>query len=167
MSLYHYTMCGLDYVYLRNGYRDHDTAYGPGISIEKADALDRVIATRVLTSHARLRGQEVRFLRSLLARSQADLAARLGVKRITVARWEGGPNTPIPGPADRLLRLFTAHALFEGKLAQILVDLLPEISDARPDEIVMVYVPADREAEPSLFPDDAHEGEQWRPMKAA
>jgi len=59
---------------------------------------------------------------------------------------------PSPGPADRLLRLLTAHALFQGSLAQILVYLLPEISDARPDQIGMVYVPEDRKAEPSLFP---------------
>ena len=167
MSTYHYTMCGLDYVYLRNGYRYYDTAYGPGVSIEKADALDRVIASRVLTSHSRLRGQEVRFLRSLLGRSQTALATHLGVKRITVARWEGAPNTPIPGPADRLLRLVTAHALFEEGFAHILVDLLPEISDTHPNEIVMVYSPHAKAAEPSLFPDDADDGERWRPTKAA
>ena len=40
MSSYHYTMCGLDYVYLTNGYREHVTEYGSGISIERADALD-------------------------------------------------------------------------------------------------------------------------------
>jgi hypothetical protein len=80
---------------------------------------------------------------------------------------EGAPNTPIPGPADRLLRLVTAHALFEEGFAHILVDLLPEISDTHPNEIVMVYSPHAKAAEPSLFPDDADDGERWRPTKAA
>ena len=162
---YHYKLCGLDYVYLKNGYRLHNTHYGQGVSIERADALDRVIAIRVLISHSRLRGQEVRFLRSLTHLSQTELSVRLGVKRITVARWETAPNTPIPGPADRVLRLVAANILFEGPLTPIIMDLLPEITDARPDEIFMVYMP-DHE-EPSLFPDDRSEGDEWRPTKAA
>lgn len=167
MSTYNYTMCGLDYVYLLNGFHYHETAYGPGVSIEKADALDHAIAGRVLTSHSRLRGQEVRFLRALLRRSQAELATHLGVKRITVARWESAANTPIPGPADRLLRLVTAHTLFEEGFAHVLVELLPEISDTRPDTIAMIYSPHARATEPSLFPDETDDGERWRPTKAA
>ena len=36
---YHYTMSGLDYVHLLNGYTEHTTDYGRGVSIERADLL--------------------------------------------------------------------------------------------------------------------------------
>jgi DNA-binding transcriptional regulator YiaG len=162
---YRYTMCGLDYVYLLNGYRVHDTRYGRGVAIENADTLDRVIAVRVLLSHSRLRGQEVRFLRSLTHQSQAELATNLGLKRLTVARWEGAINTPIPGPADRALRVLCGHELFSDKLNDLLLPLFPEITDTHPEDIVMVYMPD--ETEPSLFPDDRPEREGWRPTKVA
>jgi len=165
---YHYTMCGLNYVYLANGYQSHETDYGQGVSIKSADALDRSIAVTVLLSHARLRGQEVRFLRSLLHMSQTDLANHLGIKRITVVRWERTPNTPIPGPADRALRVLTDARLFERRYADAVVALFPEITDVRPMDMLMIYVPHEHETAPSLFPDhdgDAPEG--WRPKRAA
>ena len=157
---YHYTMCGLDNVRLRNGYREHDTDYGKGVSIEHADALDRAIAEAVIMSHARMRGQEVRFLRSLLDKSQADLARELGVQRVTVARWEGSPTTPIPGAADRALRALAAKALFGGECLGLVVDTFSEITDDKPGELYLSYLPDEKVAEPSLFPADEKEG--WR-----
>jgi DNA-binding transcriptional regulator YiaG len=164
---YHYTMCGLDYVYLSNGYHSHDTRYGQGVSIKSAETLDRSIAISVLLSHVRLRGQEVRFIRSLLHLSQTELANSLGIKRLTVARWEGAPNTPIPGPADRLLRLIADDRLFDRRLSDAVMALLPEITDDRPSDMVMVYVPHEQEMAPSLFPEESGDGEGWRPTKAA
>lgn len=164
--MYHYTMCGLDYVYLRNGYRKHDTAYGEGVSIENADALDREIAICVISSYGRLRGQEVRFIRSLLGTSQAELATRLGVKRLTVARWEKAPITPIPGPADRTLRVVAAKGLFGDKALGLIVDFFPEITDVRSGNLVMTYLP-EEDDEPSLFPDCNPTNDGWKPSKAA
>lgn len=163
---YQYTMCGLDYVYLRNGYRKHTTDYGEGISIAHADGLDKAIARNVVLSTARLRGQEVRFFRSLVHLSQAELALRLGVKRITVARWESAPNTPIPGPADRLVRLVSACELFGRKCLGVVMESLAEISDEEPADLIMAYVP-DEEGEPSLFPKDKDEPDGWRKSVAA
>lgn len=164
---YHYTMCGLDYVYLRNGYRTHETEYGQGISIERADGLDRMIALIIITSHSRLRGQEVRFLRSLIDFSQAEIAAELGVKRVTVARWEGATHTPIPGPADRVLRLKVAYQLFDLDVVGIIISLLPEITDTTLRQLFMTYIPDDTDKELSLFPDLHPEPEGWRPSKVA
>jgi hypothetical protein len=36
---YHYTRCGLDYVYLLNGYEVRETAHGRGLAIEDGDDL--------------------------------------------------------------------------------------------------------------------------------
>lgn len=163
---YHYTMCGLDYVHLRSGYRTHKTEYGKGVAVEHADALDRVIAGYVVTSDARLRGQEVRFLRSLMNFSQAELALYLGIKRITVARWESAPNTPIPGPADRTIRIVAAKELYGEKNLGVVAELFPEIAYEEPGQLIMSYIP-DGEDEPSLFPDKKREAEGWRKEKEA
>ena len=170
MIAYHYTMCGLDYVYLRSGYREHDTDYGKGVSIECADNLDRAIAIRVIGGYARLRGQEVRFLRALMGRSQTDIANLLGVKRATVARWEGSANTPIPGPADRLMRVVAVHVIWEGKNVEalkLLVDLIPEIANEKPEKIEMSYLPDEVGHEDSLFPTESPAVDRWKPTKAA
>lgn len=163
---YQYTMCGLDYVFLRSGYRKHETEYGEGISIEHADQLDRAIALFVTVSYARLRGPEVRFFRSLIHLSQAELAALLGVKRVTVARWEGAARTPIPGPADRLIRLIVAEKLFGVKSLEVILGLLAEIEDEAPEQIVMEYVP-DENREPRLFPSEDQEREGWHKTRVA
>ena len=132
-NLLHYTDCGLDYVYLANGFSWHDTEYGPAYSIDNADGLHRAIARSVVLSKARLRGQEVRFLRAMLELSQESLALPLGGTRVTVARWEGEPDTPIPKPSDRLLRLIYARHLDADLLSQ-LVDLLEEMEETNHHE---------------------------------
>jgi len=167
MKNYHYKMCGLDYVHLYNGYNIHDTAYGRGVSIERADELDRTIALYVLVSHARLRGQEIRFLRSLTHLSQAEIATLLGIKRITVARWEGAPDTPIPGPADRAFRTLVAKHLFEDEMIGMVVERYSEITDERPEPLIMTLGPIkEDERQTSLFPEVERGNDGWK-VKAA
>ena len=129
--------------------------------------LDRAIAATLLRSHARLRGQEVRFLRGLTQRSQTEIAHRLGVKRVTVARWEAAPETPIPGPADRALRIDAAERLFGEHSLKMVVDQFPEIADARPAPLLMRFCGSDETDEPGLFPHPPREGESWHPAAAA
>lgn len=108
----HYTECGLDYIWLHNGYQVEPLDGDEYFSVEDAEELHRRIAMALITHPARLRGQEVRFIRSLLNQTQKDLADRLGTQRVTVARWEAGLQTAIPGAADRLLRfLVCTHFL--------------------------------------------------------
>lgn len=85
---YHYTACGLDYVYLQNGFRVRETSHGRAVSIEDARGLHSAIATMIVTVPDRLRGQDVRFLRAQLKLSQESLAKALRTKRGSVARWE-------------------------------------------------------------------------------
>lgn len=129
MSNYHYTGCGLDYVYLENGYIVHDTPYGEGVSIEHADELHRVIANWIVQQRHTLRGQEVRFLRSLLDLSQAGLGEVLGVSRPTVARWEAAADQAIAASSDRALRLFYSLTEDDHALATRVRDLLREIDE--------------------------------------
>ena len=126
---FHYTNCGLDYVYLVNGVEVHETPYGRGVAIENADGLHQAIAIDVVSSPQALRGQEVRFLRSLLEVSQAGLGDILGCSRATVARWEGARDTVIQGSPDRILRMFVAIKLSGYELTEQITDLLTEIGE--------------------------------------
>jgi len=126
---YHYTACGLDYVYLQNGYDVHETKHGKGISVRNAGGLHDAIARAIIEHLPRLRGQEVRFLRAQLNLSQAGLAKILQTRRGTVARWEGRPNQAITGTADTALRLFYAAKADGHATAQRIVELLTEIDE--------------------------------------
>ncbi len=104
MNMYHYTMCGLDNVWLENGFEIVETAYGQGVSIHDVEGLHLAIATNIITRSKRLTGTEVRFLRKELNMSQSALAIALGVSENSVRGWEKS-RTDISPPADRLLRL--------------------------------------------------------------
>lgn len=101
---YHYTQCGLDDVYLMNGYYEHETPYGNGVSIDAVDELHTVIAMQLCLKRAQLHPKEFRFLRRMMDLTQGELALLLGCDAQTVARWEKG-QTEAPGTADRMLRL--------------------------------------------------------------
>jgi DNA-binding transcriptional regulator YiaG len=89
---YHYTECGLDYVYLVDGFKVIETAHGPAVQVSNASKLDRTIALAVVRHQSRLTGQEVRFLRGLLDMTQEELGRTLGKDDQTVARWEKGKS---------------------------------------------------------------------------
>ncbi len=126
---HHYTDCGLDYVHLENGYNVHETPYGQGVAIENADELHRAIARWVVSQPHTLRGQELRFLRSVLKLSQSGIGEILGVSRATIARWEGSLDHSIGGSADRALRFFYALKEEGHELAISVCELLSEIDE--------------------------------------
>ena len=127
---FHYRTCGLSYVYLQNGFQYHETPYGKGVSIFAADKLHEVIARQIVVSPRPLGGQEVRFLRSLLDITQADLARLLGSTRVSITRWENKPDDPIPGPADAAMRLIYTSSKENDSLIKRVVDTLRERDDA-------------------------------------
>ncbi len=101
---FHYTMCGLDDVYLTSGYERVATEYGDGIAIQDMDGLHKAVGEFLVRFKKTLNGKEVRFLRHDLDLTQSDLADILRVTDQTVARWEKG-EVQVPGPAELLLRL--------------------------------------------------------------
>jgi DNA-binding transcriptional regulator YiaG len=126
---YHYTESGLDWVELVNGYETHDTPYGKGISIEDMEGLHTCLAQIIIQSPARIRGQELKFLRTMLDLSQTGLGRVIGLSRPTIARLESRRTTPIPAAADRTLRLFYALKHEGHELAQKICELLAEIDE--------------------------------------
>jgi len=116
----HYTMCGLDDIYLLNGFKIHETAHGRGVAVENTDNLYKVIGIHLITCRKVLGPKDVKFLRKNMKFTQEELAVHLGVTSQTVARYEKG-LTDIPGPVDRLLRVCYAYNLLppEQKAAMI------------------------------------------------
>ena len=92
IELYHYVECGLNDVWLMNGFERHDSPRGQSISIKGIDALHQAIGEHLGRNKRDLTGAEIRFLRQEMLMSQAVLADLLDVKELTVHRWETGKN---------------------------------------------------------------------------
>jgi putative transcriptional regulator len=107
---FHYTACGLDNVYLLNGFKLRSTPYGKGFSIDNIDGLHAAIGKRLIHERKTLSGKEIRFLRHEMDMSQGALADLLGVDEQTVARWEKG-QAGVSGPADKVIRLLYAETI--------------------------------------------------------
>ena len=101
---YHYTECGLDEIYLVNGYEVHETHYGRGVSVKDADGLHKAIGCWLANSKKALDGKEIRFLRKEMDLTQSELGDILSVNAQTLARWEKA-QIEMPGPAEMLLRV--------------------------------------------------------------
>lgn len=103
-GLYHYTECGMDNIYLANGYSFVDAPGGRQVKIKDIDGLHEAIGRMLVAEKKNLLGREIRFLRHEMLMSQGNLARLLEVDEQTVARWEKG-KTEIPKPAEALIRL--------------------------------------------------------------
>lgn len=123
---YPYTECGLDDVYLLNGFEYHESPYGVGVSVHDVDGLHRAIALDLVRGKRLLSGREVRFLRNELDLSQEGLAMLLGNTAQTVARWEKG-ETETPGSADRLIRLLYLEQVAGDPHVRDLLELLSRL----------------------------------------
>lgn len=107
---YQYTECGLDNVYLVNGFKSVGTPRGKGIHIENVDGLHRAIGRFLIEEKKRLTGKDLRFLRHELDMTQQTFSHLVGVDVQSVARWEKG-RSEVPGPADRLMRMIYKEAI--------------------------------------------------------
>lgn len=101
---YHYTECGLENIYLLNGFKFNKTERGIAVSIHDIDGLHKAIGLLLVTSQKTLSAKEIRFLRTELLMSQTSLGRLLGVSEQAVRRWETA-KTMIPRPSEYLLRL--------------------------------------------------------------
>ena len=88
MNAYHYVQCGLDYVWLQNGFKIVETPYGKSVKIYKPDLLDAAICEHLIEKAEPLSGREFRFLRFQLDMSQKRIGELMGKEAQTVALWE-------------------------------------------------------------------------------
>lgn len=130
---YQYTECGLDNIYLMNGFKFRNTPRGKAVSINDVDGLHKAIGLYLVTNKKDLSGVEVRFLRDEMLMSQYTLGKLLGVSDQAVRRWEGG-KVEIPKPSEFLLRLLYREHVCDksGKISATLkeiADLENQMSD--------------------------------------
>jgi putative transcriptional regulator len=128
-GIYQYTESGLDTVFLVGGFEFEDTDRGKTVTIHDIDGLHRAIGAALACNRQRLTGKEFRFLRSELLLSQASLAKILGVRELTIARWEKG-QSEIPVSADAIVRQLFKESI--GKTGSI-KQLLERIADLEDD----------------------------------
>jgi putative transcriptional regulator len=150
---YHYTECGLDNIYLLNGFSFVETPRGRAVHIQDMKGLHRAIGEMLVSEKKHLAGNEFRFLRHELNMTQANLAALLGVDVQALARWEKKKTESVPGPAQRVIRLLYNETI-NGN--QEICGPLKELADL--DEMIF--------EEPEIdFQQDNQEG--WQPATAA
>lgn len=125
---FHYVECGLDDVFLVNGYEPRRTPYGEGISIKHQDALHDAIGLHLASERKVLSGKEIRYLRAHMQMTQADLGKKLGYSAQQVARWEKG-QSEMPGAADRLLRVIYLERMRRSPKIEALLTKLEEMDD--------------------------------------
>jgi len=123
---FQYKTCGLDDIFLLNGYKHVTTSEGEGIAIADIDDLHRAIGKHLATQKKQLSGKELRFLRKQMDLTQAEVGRFIGLGSQQVARWEKDQSC-ISGPADYLIRkLYLEH--INGKLS--LRELVEELDDS-------------------------------------
>lgn len=126
VNMHHYITCGLDNVWLSNGYRYGESPYGSTIAIADVPGLYKAIALTVATKPSALSGPEIRFLRKHMELSQESLASMIGIGVQSVAAWEKG-RSPIPRPSEKLLRLIAigydnGHATIRRAIDELNID---------------------------------------------
>jgi putative zinc finger/helix-turn-helix YgiT family protein len=114
---YHYTESGLPNVWLL-GVEVFECECGESFAfIPCIQELHKLIARDMVTQENSLSGPEIRFLRKIMGLKAKEFANLVGVKNVTVSRWERGEITP-PEPIDRFIRLFYASNMNLPEVAQ-------------------------------------------------
>ena len=108
-----YRGCGLDNVYLLNGFRIKELEGESYMSVSGVDGLHLAIAFALATFNGPLGAKEFRFLRRFVGGTQEELAKRFQVSRATVNRYETGEEKDIPKASRVLLQLRALKALLE------------------------------------------------------
>jgi len=122
-KIYHYKQCGLDSVYLLNGFSEHQTEYGQAVSFKNVKELHKAISLFIIRQESKLSGKEFRFLRKELELTQEQLAKYLGFSVLEINRWEDEKNKLNPA-CDRLIRLlYIEHSLGNPHVLQLMQDL--------------------------------------------
>ena len=109
----HYTACGLDNVWLANGFSVKETKYGKGIAIDDVEGLHRLLAGHLIDKPGLLTGKEFRFLRVHLGLTQQGLGKLMGtLTENAVSLWER--KDAVPAINDHWLRM---HVIAKGRLS--------------------------------------------------
>ena len=107
--MYHYKECGLDNVWLENGFTAKATPYGKAIAIDDAIDLHKVLTLNLTMKKGRITGKELRFMRVVLGMSQEGLGKCVGATEQSVSLWER--TGKVPQSADSIVRMLASEKL--------------------------------------------------------
>jgi DNA-binding transcriptional regulator YiaG len=110
MATYRYTECGLDNVIIHGAEFIVDDDGEKVVSIPNINGLHRAIVESILLRQASISGRELRFIRTEMGLTQAELAAIVHREPLAVSRWERG-ECPIDNNIEAILRLVAMERL--------------------------------------------------------
>jgi DNA-binding transcriptional regulator YiaG len=110
MRAYRYTESGLDNVLIEGAQFIADDAGDECVTIPNVHGLHRAIALGIVRRRAAMTGRELRFLRSEMGMTQAELAAMVHREPLAISRWERG-ESPVDSNAEALIRLLAVQEL--------------------------------------------------------
>jgi len=112
----HYTICGLDYVYLEN-VPIRQTRHGDAVAADLS-LIERKIAAEIVRRGIPIRGAEVQFLRKSLAASLQTFGRFLSLSAPAILKWERARNKRLEPVNEVAVRALMAEQLgiaLEGK----------------------------------------------------
>jgi DNA-binding transcriptional regulator YiaG len=110
MTAYHYRECGLDNVLIYGIVPCQDDDGDDVLTIPNVRELHRSIATGIVTHPAGMSSNELRFLRTEMGMTQAEVARVVHHDAQSVGRWERS-EVPIEPTAEALIRLLAIQRL--------------------------------------------------------
>lgn len=111
MKAYRYTESGLDNVVVQGVDFVTDDAGEEGVTIPNIAGLHKAIATAIVMKPTNLTGKELRFLRTEMGLTQAELAVIVHREPLAMSRWERGEVEQIDTNAETLIRLHAREVL--------------------------------------------------------
>lgn len=110
MGSYRYTECGLDNVLIEGMVPCKDDEGDDVCTIPNILGLHKVIAESIISREAGMTGAELRFIRTEMGMTQAELAKVVHNDAQTIGRWERN-EFPIDQTAEALIRLLAIEQL--------------------------------------------------------
>jgi transcriptional regulator with XRE-family HTH domain len=110
MSTYRYTECGLDNVEIDGVSFLTDDSGESVVRIPNINGLHQAIALGIVSRRHAMSGKELRFLRTEMAMTQAELADMIHREPLTISRWERN-ESPIDSNAETLIRAYAIEVL--------------------------------------------------------
>lgn len=145
---YRYVECGLDNVLLQGLPVVIDDFGEEVITIPNVNILHRLLVVEVATKDGRLNGKEIRFLRTEMGMSQAELAALVGRDPQSIGRWERSEKSP-----EQAIEMI------------IRISALEHVESEHPSIEEIASWTAERATEPPILI-DAHDPNNYRPIAA-
>ena len=118
MAAYRYTECGLENVYIEGVDIIVDDEGESVVCIENINGLHRTIAKSIIVRNSSMTGSELRFIRTELGLTQAELALIVHREPLAISRWERG-ESPLDSNAETIIRLHAAEKLELGDVMSV------------------------------------------------